>query len=505
MLSILLDSHRNQFNAIANAWLAAGATAFGVWHDERLVHLWPEGIAAPKPTLMITMRSGKTPLGELGVVGLEDGAALARLRADAMSLSRLAEMEVDFDSMTDDLITAQDQQLALYELTRSTRLHLDIENTLQYLAQEATRLVAPMGAILILAIPDRPIIAIQHPRKIVGDQVLIAVYRDLLSKKELELLLDADEVTGNLPMGIDNFYLRSIQIRDQTVAALGLLLDQPVTAISPSLKLGRALAEQAGAQIENVLLHEETITQAKLQTEMELARDVQIRLLPQSSPDVPGLDVWGRSHPALQVGGDFFDYPESAGDHFIFTVGDVSGKGMSAALLMSMTRSVIRHGAGHLSSPSAVIEHSISDLYDDLTDSSAFITLFIAYFQPETREFCYANAGHSPVIFCPHDGAAQLLEADGPPVGVLSMNLCEDQSLSMRTGDVLVIATDGFSEAQNPEGEMFGYDRLLSLIESAAHQPAASIGETMFETIHTYTSGQPQGDDETLVVIKAVP
>jgi len=504
MLSILLDSHRNQLAAMANAWLVAGATAFGIWRDERVVRIWPEGTVALKPDIAVPLRLDKTLLGELGVVGFQDDAALERLLADAVVLSRLAEIEEDFDNITNDLIAVQDQQLALYELFRSTRLHLDIENTQHYLVQEATRLVAHKGAIILLALPDKPIVTVQYPQKNIDEQVLIDVYEDLLLEKELELLLDADEVCGKLPVGIDNVYFRAIQIRNQTVAALGLLLDQPVSAISPSLKLGRALAEQAGAQIENVLLHKETISQAKLQTEMDLARDVQIRLLPQFSPDVPGLDICGRSYPALQVGGDFFDYPESVDDQFIFTVGDVSGKGMSAALLMSMARSVIRNGARQASSPSIVMEHSISELYNDLTDSSAFITMFIAYFQPDTMEFCYANAGHSPVIFCPHGGATQLLEADAPPVGVLPMNLCKDQSLSLQPGDVLVVATDGFPEAQNPAGKMFGYDRLQSLIESVAHQPARYICETLLDTINTYASGQPQSDDATLVVIKAV-
>ena len=155
----------------------------------------------------------------------------------------------------------------------------------------------------------------------------------------------------------------------------------------------------------------------------------------------------------LQVGGDFYDFLHLDGRPFTFTVGDISGKGLPAALLMAMTRTVIRakvHDAP-TPTPEHVVGRSNKELYDDFTEVNMFATVFVGQYQPLNREMLYANAGHSPVIYCPAGGKARLLKADGTAVGILPTSLSENQRLIFRPGDVLVVATDGLNEAHNEQ------------------------------------------------------
>jgi sigma-B regulation protein RsbU (phosphoserine phosphatase) len=239
---------------------------------------------------------------------------------------------------------------------------------------------------------------------------------------------------------------------------------------------------------------------------MQLAQSVQLNLLPQRPPGVMGLDLWAASHPASTVGGDFYDFILRPDQSLTFTVGDVSGKGMPAALLMAMTRTVIRNKAKSVPSPTPEVVMGLSneELYHDFTEVSMFATVFVGQYEPDSRELLYANAGHSPVIYCPAGGAARLLRADGTAMGILPKSMSADQRLLLEPGDVLVVGTDGLSEAHNAHDEMFGYDRLLEVVESLAVRPAQAIADGLYQTVNNFSAGQPQDDDQTLVVLKGV-
>jgi serine phosphatase RsbU (regulator of sigma subunit) len=244
----------------------------------------------------------------------------------------------------------------------------------------------------------------------------------------------------------------------------------------------------------------------RLKNDMTVAANIQLQLLQQKVPHVQGLDLYARSMPALQVGGDFYNFNVHKLGSLVFAVGDVSGKGLPAAMLMAMTR-VVLHGAARfmpIVNPKMLLSRINEDLYDDFTELGMFATTFVGCYDPAIRKLTYANAGHSPVIYCPHGGSAVLLEADGPAVGVLSFNLCENLSMDFLPGDVLVVATDGFSEASNAQGDLFGYERLLHSVEQLASLRAEQIAMKMFHHIIQFSEGQDQSDDQTIVVLKGV-
>jgi sigma-B regulation protein RsbU (phosphoserine phosphatase) len=388
----------------------------------------------------------------------------------------------------------------MYDLTQASRNYQTMEQILKQLAFETHRLVKVEGAFLLLQMPDGPLLLEHFPRPVLAHAVLQR-YLDRVRSSGHELLLDSRTDPG---APFHNLLLMPIHVGGALRATLGLVNKTGSNITAPHIKLARAIAEHAGARIENVLLYEQNLQRARMQTEMELAQNVQLNLLPQESPRIAGLELWAGSRPASQVGGDFYDFILRQGQPFTFTVGDVSGKGMPAAMLMTMMRTVVRAkvGANPGPSPEQVVTRSNEELYDDFTDLSMFATMFIGQYDVDSRWLTYANAGHSPVVFCPVEGGARLLEADGTAIGILPTSFSENQRLLLRPGDTLVVATDGLNEARNAQDELFGYQRLMRLVESLVDQPARSIADALLRTVQSFSAGRAQEDDQTLIVLK---
>jgi sigma-B regulation protein RsbU (phosphoserine phosphatase) len=490
----LLTSQHEQLAALAEGWLASGAESFSVWCDNRLLARWPAEYTPAMHELVAPIRNGRRVLGELRVAGC-GGALQRRLDAEARLLARVGELEDDLEEMTAELIDAQDYLLALYDLTQLIRSQVGLADTLRSLAQAATRLLKTesTAALLLPAI-------VHDPAPLLEDGAMLGYFRQI-QRSGRELLLAGPD--AELPPGITSLCVVPIRIRGGIEAALGLV-NKAGSFGAPELKLARAIAEQAGAQIEHALLHQERIEQARLHTEMDLARKVQLRLLPEQRPNVRGLEIFAESRPALHVGGDFYDFVDRPDQPLIFSIGDVAGKGISAALVMAMIHTVASSAARFTPEPTpqAVLQRTNDDLYDDFTRLGTFATAFVGQIDSRAGKLHFANAGHAPVIFCPAGGGAQLLEADSPPIGVLPMTLAEHYSLDFGPDDVLILATDGFNEASNGSGELFGYGRLLELAEELHGESAQVIGYGLLAAVESFSAGHPQDDDQTLIVVK---
>ncbi|MCA9914582.1 MAG: PP2C family protein-serine/threonine phosphatase, partial [Anaerolineae bacterium] len=236
------------------------------------------------------------------------------------------------------------------------------------------------------------------------------------------------------------------------------------------------------------------------QTELNLARSVQMSLLPRLPDELLGIGLWAQCKPAHHVGGDFYDYHyDQDSGSFIFSLGDVAGKGMSAALLMAMSRTFVRASDG---TPLQILDKMNRNLYDDLTEVGAFVTAFVGKYDPKSNQLTYANAGHAPVIYCPAGTAPYLLDANGPPVGLLVETLLFEQKLDFAVDDVLIIVSDGFPEATDEDGEFLGYDNLLALIDLYRDRSAREIAATLLDAVQTFERGATPNDDQTIMVLK---
>ena len=259
------------------------------------------------------------------------------------------------------------------------------------------------------------------------------------------------------------------------------------------------IAAQSAQVIENARLGEEEKALQLMQQELKMAHDIQNKLLPTRPPAIPGYQIAGRSLAARNVGGDYYDYFPS-GDRYAICLGDVSGKGMPAALLMACTQATVRGQTLAESSAARCIERSNALLYQ-ITDSDKFVTLFFAMLDPAGHRLHYTNAGHNPPILL-SDKKAQPLDVGGPVLSILASMPYQEAHLDLHSGDLLVIYSDGFSEAMNCRFEEFGEDRLLEVVTAARGLSPEEVIERSFEAVRQHAGGAPQTDDMTMVALK---
>jgi sigma-B regulation protein RsbU (phosphoserine phosphatase) len=275
---------------------------------------------------------------------------------------------------------------------------------------------------------------------------------------------------------------------------------------APERRLAAALAAHAGAQLESALLYQERLSRTRLELEFELARTVQAGLTPALPLGYPDIDLFAESRAASEVGGDFFDFALEDRERLVCTFGDVAGKGVPAALLVGMTRSTIRAAArGHpWASLTAVLRRANAQLYRDFSQLGLFATVVLARFESTARRLVVANAGHSPLIYRPAGGRARIVQAEALPIGVLPDWDGLDVELRLEAGDVLIAATDGFSEATDAEGELFGQDRLLELADRLPDHGAAEMAAELFDATDAFGGSAAVSDDRTLLIIRGV-
>ena len=242
----------------------------------------------------------------------------------------------------------------------------------------------------------------------------------------------------------------------------------------------------------------------RLQLEMDLARRVQFSLLPKKTPSIPGLDISCFFQPAWHVGGDFYDFIPGPDQSLTFFIGDVSGKGMPAAMLMTMTRAILRAEADSpaVPTPETILQKANTKLFADLAQAGMFVTVFVGQYDPASQDMVFANAGHSPVIFRPAKGKPRLLDADGTALGISENCLSKNHILCLAEGDLLIAMTDGFNEARNARSECFGVNCLLEQVQMLDGQSAIGISDTLLRTVEYFSGSEPQADDQTILVLR---
>jgi phosphoserine phosphatase RsbU/P len=494
-----LRDQQEQLAAVAHGWLLAGATRFAVHPDGSEPLVWNGDGPENGPFLSQPVLVAGTEVARLEVTGVNGPGSEARLAADAQLIAALLRQEDELNLMTSQLVTTQDQLLSLYNLADLGQQRVGLHDVLRKMAARAVPLFPVESAFAFVHAPGWPLLVEHHPAPVASLARLERVVEKL--EAGISEIWWRDEDGSD---ELDNLLVTAVRLEGAVTLALGLVNKAGDAYTVPEVRLVQAIVEHGGTQVENVLLYEQTLKQARLQAEMELAQSVQLNLLPEQAPEVPGLQIWGDSVPASQVGGDFYDFVHRDERPFTFSVGDVSGKGLPAALLMAMTRAVIRANLKSRTdlTPQAIISRTNSALYSDFADVGMFATLFVGQYLPMEGEIVYANAGHSPVIYCRAGERAELLVADGTALGILPTTFSMDQRLTLHEGDLLVIATDGFSEAWNDQKEMFGYDRLLAMVEETIANPAHTIGQQLYDAVDQFNV--VQNDDRTLVVIKGV-
>jgi sigma-B regulation protein RsbU (phosphoserine phosphatase) len=295
---------------------------------------------------------------------------------------------------------------------------------------------------------------------------------------------------------------------------LGVMTLGPKQSAAPyterDLQLLDAVATQAGFALENSRLTtqvaHEIAAREKLSREMEIAREVQERLFPQTFPPVQGVDYFGVCRPALTCGGDYYDFLTLPSGVFCIAIGDVSGKGIAAALLMASLQASLRGQAMQAGQDLAAQIGVVNRLIFDASTLNRYATFFYAQYHPPTRELEYVNAGHNPPIVLRKNAAGRSevirLETGGPVVGLLPAAAYLQDRVQLKENDLFIGFTDGISEAMNNAGEEWGEERMIEMLERCGGGDAAAIAKALISAADAFADGAPQHDDMTVLTMR---
>jgi len=269
------------------------------------------------------------------------------------------------------------------------------------------------------------------------------------------------------------------------------------------LQFGAGLIAQAAVAFENAWRLEEIVAQKQLEQELGIAAGIQQSLFPSKLPDLTASDIAARNRQARHVGGDYYDViaiPNVAGHHLL-CVADISGKGLPAALLMSTIQATLRATIGTQESLASLASR-VNCLLFASTPPEKYATAMLLAYDPETGECTYVNAGHTDGIVLHQDGKVTYLSTTGMPLGLFGRADFEEARVRVAAGDVLMLYSDGVSEAEDINEEQFGMDRIVEVLQAYRDEPASGIAGRMLERIDEFAGAAPQHDDITLMLLK---
>jgi len=305
--------------------------------------------------------------------------------------------------------------------------------------------------------------------------------------------------------------LLPIGAKDELSGVISLSPKRSEEPYTPNdLRLLKSVAAQTGLALENSRLTEtiarEAAQKERLNRELEIAREVQERLFPQELPATEGLDYIGACRPALGVGGDYYDFLELPEGRFGIAIGDVSGKGIGASLMMASLQASLRGQAIHCGSDLAGLMRHVNTLVYEASTSNRYATFFYAQLDTKTRKMIYVNAGHNPPFLIRKSGEVLKLEEGGAVVGMLPtmfVNYTQGE-VQLEAGDLLVGFTDGISEAMNPQEEEWGEDAMLAELKNVYDNCSEEILNHIVACADKFADGAKQHDDMTMIIVKII-
>ncbi len=370
---------------------------------------------------------------------------------------------------------------------------------------------ADRGFVVMRPRPDAPLVPVASKARRPGDEANMRISRTIVEQamQSKQAILSADASSDerfNMAESITDFQIRSLicaPLISNNGDALGVLQidtrDHLSRFTDQDLHMLAGVASQASIAIDNAKMHEEAIKQRALQRDLEVASEMQHALLPTSSPEVPGYHFFEFYEAAYLVGGDYYDYVLLSEDRFAVIVGDVAGKGVSAAILMAKLSSDVRFWlAREPDAAKALGEINAAFSRHDWDDR--FVTMVVAVVDPSTHTLTLVNAGHMPPLL--RNSAGEVIEIGseeaGLPIGVIDDYQYEAYTRQLEPGDFVTVFTDGFSEAMNSDCELYGLERLIEVV---GHKEVGfdDLGQHVLDDVRQFAGDFPQSDDMCLV------
>lgn len=303
---------------------------------------------------------------------------------------------------------------------------------------------------------------------------------------------------GEESLGVLSVYSTSI---------VGLFTEEFVNLLSSLTgqlaQAARLVSEIQAKERERKGKEEALLANARVKRDMEIAEQIQLSLLPDKPPQIFGIELAGRCYPAAHVGGDYYDFFQRDENTVDLLIADVSGHSVGAALIMAEMRTLLRAKSSLAVSPASILEILNNQLYDDLTRSELFITMFYARYNAATGRLTYSNAGHNKPLIHRNDEASCIeLDTDGMILGILPEVFYEERSISLQAGDTLLFYTDGIPEASDKSGALLGTGRVCQQLAGYSNLTVDEIADSFYELVKWYTQSDVLQDDLSMVVMK---
>jgi len=468
------------------------------------------------------LRSGDQILGILNVAGPDwthfSAEALALLTNVGSQMGITLERARLFDLVQEQRIH---EQAALLDLSNRLLSQTSMNDLLCCLVEEVQRLLRADGCALLL--PDEKsdslafhaasgwrVDPVAAQRRVPADQRSGSGW--VMHSQQPLLILD---VQSHDPtpwtadwLGVEGFRGHTVVPLIAEGSSIGVLMvdtRQPRQLNEDEVRFLCLMANQAAMGIEKARLHQEEIKRQRLEEEMAVGRKIQLSLLPEACPVVPGWEFTALYQPAHLVGGDFYDFFElpSGPNWFGLVIADVADKGVPAALMMALSRSIIRTKAMTTDlSPSNVLKRANQLIMKD-SRSRLFLTAFYAMLDTHTGQLRYSIAGHNrPLWLRTEDGTCEELAGQGIVLGIFEDIELEEREVNIAPGDLVVFYTDGITEAMDSSHQLFGEERLRAVITANPEVTAQQLLQDIINAVYTFMGNAPQADDLTLFVIK---
>jgi len=406
----------------------------------------------------------------------------------------------------------------LFEVSRETSSTLDLHLLLDKIADGLTKVIDYDLFAIFLLDPQSGDLILRNTRGWSAESIRLysriekgtGLYWKAINERRSIVTEDTSIQPSYLPKEtLDGRRLGSqinipLLAKDRPVGLMSLEGHQSCCLDDEHERVLNTLANQIAIAIENAQLYEEILTrEKKLESDTELAREVQRSMLPDEAPVVPGFDFGSAYLPAENLGGDFYDYIRLPNGRMGIVIADVSGKGVAAAMIMAASRGAVRSAARNQAEPAAVLHDANRRLYRDIK-RNVYITACYGVLDPAQRSFSYSSAGHFPPVLVRDNGDSSYLEAGGTILGMFDGVVFEEEPVKMSPGDLICFYTDGIIDAFNQDEEPFDEERLEKLLVKTRHLPASEIVERIISTVQEFSRGCKQHDDMTVIVLKAV-
>jgi sigma-B regulation protein RsbU (phosphoserine phosphatase) len=292
-----------------------------------------------------------------------------------------------------------------------------------------------------------------------------------------------------------------IMLEDKTIGVINLESDRPAAFNNRDASLMSAFAAQAAISIERARLHEKIIASQKLEEQVHIAREIQQSFLPRQNPVMPGYDVSGRNIPSFEVGGDYYDFITIVEGQTGIAIGDVSGKGIPASLIMASFRaSLIAEIRNNYSI--RTICNKVNNLLYESVRSGSFVSAVYGVLDSKNHVLTFCNCGHNLPIVLKSNDEVEYLREGGQLFGVTPNVEYEERPIYLRPNDIVVLYTDGVTEVFNSEGEEFGMDGVIDILRQNRDKPSSEIQQAIYDAVLQFASSEHVFDDLTMIVIK---